>query len=242
MIELERTLQSVVDRTLVRLVRYIVSRIKPKREPYDEVFEIVTRRAAATSADYIETHLDGALLFPLREQVWDYALARVQIEGLYAEFGVFAGHSINYIAAALRDRKITIYGFDSFEGLQEDWRGTWFRKGDFDLHGKLPEVLPNVRLVKGWFDATLPHFLSQHPDQPFAFLHLDADTFESTEMVLSLLKDRIVPGTVIVFDEYLGFPNWQNGEYRAWRQFVEAGGLKYRYLAFSNTPTAVQVI
>ena len=73
-------------------------------------------------------------------------------------------------------------------------------------------------------------------------MHLDADTFESTALVLSLLGERIVPGTVIVFDEYLGFPNWQKGEYRAWQQFVASRGLKYHYLAFGNTPVAVIVL
>jgi hypothetical protein len=60
--------------------------------------------------------------------------------------------------------------------------------------------------------------------------------------VLSLLGERIVSGTVIVFDEYLGFPNWQRGEYRAWQQFVETRGLRYRYRAFGNTPVAVLVL
>ena len=49
-------------------------------------------------------------------------------------------------------------------------------------------------------------------------------------------------GTVIVFDEYLGFPNWKNGEFLAWRKFVEAQGIEYSYLAFSNTPAVVLVL
>jgi Macrocin-O-methyltransferase (TylF) len=239
---LEQGLQAVVDRTLVRLVRHVVSRVRPQREPHDEVVEIVARRAAIASADYIEAHLDGALLFPFREQVWDYALSQVKLDGLHAEFDVFAGHPINHMAAVVQGRGITIHGFDSFEGLKEDWSGTWFRTGDFDLGGVLPKVLPNVHLVKGWFDATVPPFLAEHSGKPFAFVHLDADTFESTALVLSLLAERIVPGTVIVFDEYLGFPNWQKGEYRAWQQFLERRGLHYRYLAFGNTPVAVIIL
>ncbi len=57
-----------------------------------------------------------------------------------------------------------------------------------------------------------------------------------TRLLLSLLRGRIVRGTVIVFDEYLGSPNWRNGEFRAWAEFVKAKGLAYRNLAFSNTP------
>ncbi len=242
MSRVERSLQFVLDRSVIRVIRYIVSRVRPQRQAFDQVFDIVARRAAASSADYIEAHLDDALLFPSREQVWDYALSKVAIDGLFAEFGVHTGGSINHIAAAVRDKTSTVYGFDSFEGLKEDWRGTWYRAGHFDLGGKPPEVLANVTLIKGWFDETVPRFLADHPDRPFAFIHLDADTFESTTLVLSLLERRIVKGTVIVFDEYLGFPNWQNGELLAWRNFVQRLGLRYRYLAFSNTPAAIEVL
>ncbi len=240
MIGIQRAFRSVLDGTLVRLARYIDARVHPVREHHDEVFDIVSRRAAESSADYIEAHLDHAQLFPTREQVWDYALSQVTLDGLHAEFGVFEGHSINHMAAELGDK--TIYGFDSFEGLKEDWSGTWYRAGHFTLSGKMPEVRPNVRLNKGWFDATVPPFLAAHPGKPFAFVHLDADTYESTTLVLSLLAERIVPGTVLVFDDYLGFPNWQHGEYMAWQQFVTNRRLKYRYLAFGNTPVAVIVL
>ena len=239
---IERALQFAVDQTLVRLVRYVVLRVNPKREPHEQVFDIVARKAACRSAEYIESHLEGALLFPTREPLWDHALAHAKIDGLFAEFGVFDGYSINYIAGVIASGGKTIHGFDSFEGLNEDWSGTWYRARHFDRGGRMPAVPNNVRLEKGWFDATLPHFLAAHPGELFAFVHCDADTYESTSLVLSLLGDRIVPGTVLVFDEYLGFPNWPKGEHRAWAEFVAARGLKYRYLAFANTQAAVQVI
>ena len=224
------------------MIRYVKDRTNPPREPYEDVINTVKQRAVATSADYIEAHLEGALIFPFRGNVWDYALSKVSIDGLYAEFGVHNGDSINHMAAVVQPKNVTFYGFDSFEGLKEDWRGTWYRAGHFDRGGTLPDVLPNVTLVKGWFDDTVPPFLEAHPKKPFAFLHLDADTFETTASLLSMLKDRIVKGTVIVFDEYLGFPNWQKGEFRAWQDFVAAQGLAYCYLAFSNTPTALMVL
>jgi len=242
MSQIEELLKWLMDRSVIRVLRYIDARVHPPAEPYDEVINTVKRRAVATSADYIEAHLDDVLILPARVDVWNYALSRTTIDGLYAEFGVFRGESINHMASVLQARNLTIYGFDSFEGLKEDWRGTWYRAGHFSLQGQLPKVLPNVTLIKGWFDATVPPFLAAHPNQPFAFLHLDADTFESTTQLLALLKDRIVPGTVIIFDEYIGFTNWQRGEFLAWRNFVEANNLQYRYLAFSNTPTALQVV
>lgn len=234
-------LKFLLDRTLVRLLRYIRSRVSPASEALDDVFKTVMRRAVATSADYVEARLDKALLFPNRELLWDFALSKATRAGLFAEFGVFTGWSINYFARALGGRDVTIYGFDSFEGLREDWHGTWYAAGHFDLGGQPPPVLPNVTLIKGWFADTIPPFLDSHPGR-LAFVHLDADTYESTARVLALLKDRIAQGTIVVFDEYFGFPNWQNGEFRAWQDFVEACHLSYRYLGFSVTQAALQVL
>lgn len=231
----------LLDRTVVPLLRYLIAQLNPAGHPSDEVFRIVTARAAASSADYIEAHLSGAMLFPRREQLWDYALSKAPADGLFAEFGVFGGGSINHLAQRLQARDITIHGFDSFEGLKEDWHGTWHAAGDFSLQGAVPKVLPNVHLIKGWFDETVPGFLTEH-NQPFAFIHFDADTFESTRQLLALLRDRIVKGTIIVFDEYLGFPNWQKGEFLAWSDFVKEQGLEYCYLAFANTPAALMVL
>jgi hypothetical protein len=37
-----------------------------------------------------------------------------------------------------------------------------------------------------------------------------------------------------VFDEYFGYRGWREGESKAWRQFVSARGISYKYLAFHD--------
>lgn len=238
---MENMLKRLLDRTVIRVLRYTDDRVHPLREPYEDVILTVKRRAAEASALYIEEHLDEAMIFRFRSEVWDFALSRVTLDGLYLEFGVANGDSITHMANVVAGKGVTFHGFDSFEGLKEDWAGTWYRAGHFSRGGHLPPVPANVTLHKGWFDDTLPPFLAANAG-PLAFLHLDADTYESTTMLLAALGDRIVKGTVVVLDEYVGFPNWRNGEYRAWQEFVTARGLRYRYLAFSNTPAAVEVL
>lgn len=203
--------------------------------------QILWKRAQEASADYIEPKLNQCMLYPVREKLWDFSLAKADSNGLFAEFGVFTGTSINHFARLLANKNIRIYGFDSFEGLKEEWYGTEGQTGYFDVGGRMPKVLPNVTLVKGWFDNTLPVFLQEHPGH-FSFLHLDADTYESTLLVLNLVKDRLRKGTVIIFDEYLGYPNWKEGEYLAWQQFCEKNQIQYRYLAFSIYQATVQII
>ena len=84
--------------------------------------------------------------------------AAAEMDGLYCEFGVASGRTINFIAERAPDR--TIHGFDSFEGLPQDWR-SGFRKGTFRMDG-LPAVRSNVELHQGWFNETLPAFVEQH--------------------------------------------------------------------------------
>ena len=97
-----------------------------------------------------------------------------------------------------------------------------------------------MKLHKGWFQDTLPGFLAQHPE-PARFVHIDCDLYSSTNTVLGLLADRIVPGTVIVFDEYLNYPGWQEHERKAFAEFVARTGTKYKYLGFASSEFSVSV-
>jgi len=122
-----------------------------------------------------------------------------------------------------------IYGFDSFEGLPETWRDG-FEKQAFNLNDNLPQVNENVRLIKGWFNETLPEFIKEHPE-PCAFIHVDCDLYSSTKTIFDSLKNQIVSGMVIAFDEYFNYPGWQEGEYKAFMEFVEEKHLEFEYIA-----------
>jgi hypothetical protein len=105
-----------------------------------------------------------------------------------------------------------------------------------------PSVRPNVILHKGWFDKTLPQFRQDYP-QRIAFLHLDADLYSSTKTVFDLIGDRIVPGTIIAFDEFFNYPNWQNdGECRAFREFAASKKISFEYLGYANTQLSVKIL
>lgn len=183
------------------------------------------RLAAESSAEYLVTNMRQAQNFAtdydLHEAVRDW----VDISGHRLEFGVASGRTIRHWARLWPDE--TIHGFDSFEGLPETW--LWnIRKGHFAQ--KLPRVPGNVHLHKGWFNETLPEWMNN--SGPVAFLHIDSDLYSSARYVLDTLAERIVPGTVIVFDEYFNFPGWQQDEFRAWKEFVAKKRIKYEYLGF----------
>ncbi len=206
----------------------------PKNLNYESVAWVV---AAARSADYMVRHMMGATNHTERMPLLEFALGQCSIPGLVMEFGVFRGESLSAIA---RHTQQDVHGFDSFEGLPEDW--TYYQKqGRFGLEGQLPVFTQsNVHLHKGWFDAALPKFLATNPG-PARFIHIDCDLYSSTRTVLEQLSERIVPGTVILFDEYLNYPGWDQHEFRAFQEFVQRTAMRYRYIGFASADSSVAV-
>jgi len=230
---LKRGAKGVLDGALVPLCQYVAAKI-----PAATVLRELERRTARECADYVQARMPRALQFERKKDAWDHALGQAAADGIVAEFGVWNGVSINHLARRLRPR--LVHGFDSFEGLREDWAGWSEPKGRFRRGGRPPRVEANVRLVKGWFHETLPAFLAEHPG-PFSFVHVDCDTYEAAKAVLDEVGPRLAAGSIVVFDEYLGYRGWRLGEHRAWREFVEAGGVTYEYLAFSLQTVSVRV-
>jgi hypothetical protein len=195
------------------------------------VFYELQLRAMQSSADYVEAHMPEAVVFWHLYDILAFGVRRAPATGMLLEFGVHNGNTLRMIAEVAGATR-AIYGFDSFRGLPEDWAGHLETKGSFDLKGRMPTVPAHVQLVAGWFDETLPGFLAAHPGQ-VAYLHVDCDLYSSTRTVLWALADRLAVGTIIEFDEYFNYPNWQQHEYKAWAEFVAEFSVRYRYLAYS---------
>lgn len=228
------------------LLGYLETRKRLDRMEYDVETLVVIRSpkyyrqhvAREDSARFANAQLRAVDSFGSRNELLTHALGLVDPEGdgLIAEFGVFRGASINHLA---RLTEKPVHGFDSFEGLPEKW-GEGFEAGKFEIEG-LPNVRGNVVLHKGWFDETLPVFREQYPGR-VDFLHMDADLYSSTRTVLEMLGDRILPGTVIVFDEFLGYPGWQDGEHLAFQEFVEGHDVEFEYVGWVPSDQQVAVL
>jgi Macrocin-O-methyltransferase (TylF) len=197
-------------------------------------------RELGSSVDFERKSLSDVPHFKKRPQLFRFALDRAPQAGLFMEFGVYKGDGINRLAELKPDA--TWYGFDSFTGLPEAWR-LGARQGAFDVGGVLPPVQPNVKLVPGYFDASLQPFLAAHQDETIAFMHIDCDLYGSTKTVLDLVASRMVAGTVILFDEFFNYAGWQEGEYRAFNEFCAQHNVKFDYLGYVRTggQLAVQI-
>ena len=164
-----------------------------------------------------------------REQLFDLVGQQVQDRDvLYLEFGVWKGDATRYWAKLLRNPLSKLHGFDSFEGLPEDW--AWARKGVFSTKGVCPQVADErIKFFKGWFEETLPNYTL--PPHDVLVLNLDADLYSATIYVLNRLREAIRPGTYLYFDEI----NERFHELRAFREFCATTGMKFRLLGATRT-------
>ncbi|MGY1711436.1 class I SAM-dependent methyltransferase [Geodermatophilus sp. SYSU D00758] len=188
------------------------------------------RAALRRTAAFVEEHMPtarsvgGATPVEGKHRLLDLALDLAPADGLVLEFGVAGGDTLRRIAA----RRAPVHGFDSFQGLPEDWR-TGFERGAFAAE---PPEVPGAVLHAGLFEDTLPRFLADHPG-PIAFAHLDADLYSSTATVLREAGDRLVAGSVLLFDEYFNYPGWERHEHRAFTEFVDRTGRGFDYVAYN---------
>ncbi|HMN13849.1 MAG TPA: class I SAM-dependent methyltransferase [Bellilinea sp.] len=193
-------------------------------------------RSLRTTAEYVERKMRSTHSYRNKFDMFDSVLSTVRAEGLWLEFGVYSGESINYIASKTSS---IVYGFDSFEGLPEFWRDG-FNAGHFAV-SKLPDVSRNVELIKGWFDQTLPVFIGSKKDAVVSFLHIDCDLYSSTKTIFDILGRAISDGTIIVFDEYFNYPGWEHGEFKAFQEFIGTSGFSYEYIGYVSTHEQVAV-
>lgn len=204
------------------------------KHPYTQL----KKEAAESTVEFIKTVCPRAVGYRSPRQLLDLALKKACIDdGLYLEFGVFKGDSIRYLGKNLPDK--IIYGFDSFEGLPEAWVN--HSEGAFTREGKLPKVPDNVSLCKGYFEDSLPHWASNNTGD-IAFLHVDCDLRSATQTIFDTLADQVVPGTVILFDDYFNFPSWEQDGHAVFTSFIEDKGCKVNYLGYAFKELAVQIV
>jgi predicted O-methyltransferase YrrM len=216
---IQRRLQATISRACHEAIRQAL--IEELHDIRHEAQRIALRETAEFVLARIPLECVG---FGTKSELRAAAVNAATRDGLHLEFGVFQGESVNHIADLRPD--LIVHGFDSFEGIPEPFH--FAKAGTFAVDG-LPRVRQNVRLIKGWFEDTLPQFLREQ-SAPCSFIHVDCDLYSSTRTVLTALAPRIRPGTVILFDEFFNFPNWQKHEYAAFMEFVRDNSVCYEFL------------
>lgn len=167
-----------------------------------------------------------------RFQLYQYILDKYQLENKsldYLEFGVFGGSSFGWWLEKNKNQDSRFYGFDTFEGLPENW-GT-FKKGE--MNSDVPSVEDTrAEFIKGLFQDSLHPFLKKHPmdNGKMKIIHLDADLFSSTLFSLTTLAPYLKKGDILIFDEF----NVPNHEFYAFQLFCKSYYVKTRMIGAVN--------
>jgi O-methyltransferase len=169
--------------------------------------------------------------FANREELYRFVLERAGLDGPidFLEFGVYQGASIRWWVENNRHPESTFVGFDSFEGLPEAWGP--IPKGTFTAHGQIPEIPdPRCRFIKGLFQETLPSWIVGRDFSHRTVLHLDADLYSSTLVVLTQLLPKLKTSDVVMFDDFRDCLN----EYRAFADATAAYSRRFQVLGHAR--------
>lgn len=141
----------------------------------------------------------------------------IDIDGCIVQCGVWRGGLAAGLASVLGPQREYLL-YDSFAGLPEAkeidgpaaaaWQSNKDADEYYDNCAASPDFAASAmklagaekfQLIEGWFDQTLPH---NKPKNPIAFLHLDADWYDSIMVCLEQLYDQVAVGGYVVFDDY----------------------------------------
>lgn len=123
-----------------------------------------------------------------------------QLEGDFVECGVYMGSGIKTVVDYLggTDFPRTFWGFDTFDSNPTGHSFPGQQDGLFDQVSARFNGYPQVRLVRG----LLPDSLEGNSPEKIAYLHIDLNSAKYELLVLERLFERIVPGGVLILDDY----------------------------------------
>lgn len=193
--------------------------------------------ARDSSAEYINENMKQAKSYPERENMLLAAVRMAStLPGYMCEFGVYNGQSLRLIADTSPDTPV--FGFDSFQGLPTRWRDG-FDRGAFAT--KQPTFMQNnIRLIVGDFSESIPRFLKETSGD-ITFAHIDCDLYSSARCVLDHIADHLAPGAIIIFDEYMNYPGWQDHEHKALLEVAQHKDLNIHYLGYTSKGEQVMI-
>lgn len=164
-----------------------------------------------------------------RYGLYDYIFSNKQLNQAitYLEFGVSGGFSFDWWVKKNNHPDSVFSGFDTFEGLPEDWGG--FRQGA--MSANIPEIDDKrVSFYKGLFQETLPGFVKELDVNRRKVILMDADLFTSTLYVLTTLAPYLKKGDIILFDQF----NVPMHEFLAFQIFTSSFYMKFELIGAAN--------
>jgi hypothetical protein len=182
------------------------------RDPYLTRFrlnKLIKRNPALLSSCYSNKKAESVANF--------VSYAADNLEGNLAECGVYEAGGTIIMAQVLQQKKSAkhIFAFDTFEGMPEPTEYDKMHNGDiFYARGRLHDtslklvqakakhfrVEHIITFVKGFFQDTIPRTITA--DDRFSLIVIDPDQYAGTKFCLEFFYPKVVPGGVIIIDDY----------------------------------------
>jgi hypothetical protein len=201
----------------------------------------------------------------LKKFLAHYELFRkvINLPGDIVELGIYRGASLfswaNFSEIRnMGDRQKRIFGFDNFSGFskidkKDGKQNKDFNKisGGFDSknfeeplmdaisifdNDRFIPYKDRIKIIKGNVENTIPTFVKNNPGIRISLLHFDVDLYKPTLIALKKLWPLVVPGGIVVFDEY-GIPPWE-GESKAVDEFFKNQKIILNRFEWSSNPGA----
>jgi Macrocin-O-methyltransferase (TylF) len=225
--------------------------------------EAHVKRFGLSSIELINNFPVYARRTTLKRFLAHYELFRqtITLPGDIVELGVFRGSSLmtwaNFLEARnIGDRTKKIWGFDNFKGFGDlspedgpEYEHLQKQAGGFSPASYLDELTEAIRifdndrfvpwkkrveLIVGDVEQTVPAFVEEHPGLRISLLHFDIDLYKPTIAGLKSFFPRVVPGGVVIFDEY-GVLEW-GGESSAVEEYLAGEGYRINKFEWNNIP------
>jgi len=202
--------------------------------------EAFRRDEIKDSYQYFKKHFYNSVLLEGVKETRLYAIEK-SLEfsesnngGLFLEFGVHSGKSINLFANHLKKINKKIHGFDSFQGQPNDWPGYIRKKGFQKINKKdVDKLNSNVEIIEGLVEETLDSFLEKYNKEKILFVHMDLDYYPSTKFVLEKIKPFLSNNAIILFHALHNYSGWKNGVIKAINETFDKND--FEFIAFSST-------
>ncbi|MGZ8559251.1 MAG: class I SAM-dependent methyltransferase [Chitinophagaceae bacterium] len=185
------------------------------------------QKGKASFNDFFSYKFDYNKRLSLYQHITDTETKNEPIE--YLEFGVAGGSSFKWWVENNSNSQSKFHGFDTFEGLPEDWGP--FKAGDMSAGLKTPDIHDRrVTFYKGLFQQTLPGFIQKYNSSNRKVIHMDADLYTSTLYSLTSLAPLLKKDDIILFDEYLV----PSHEFLAFNNFIKSYYINVELIGAAN--------
>ncbi len=177
----------------------------------------------------------------------------IDLPGSVLEFGVYKGSSfvrlVSFRDLLENSSSRNIVGFDIFgkfpQNLSIDSDKEFVERFENDSgNGISKEELEallknkktsNYELLKGYISETLPSYIKNNPALKISLLHIDVDVYEPTKLILESLWDKIVPGGILMLDDY----GTVEGETKAVDEYFENKNISIKKMKYYHTPSYI---